>query len=135
MSEIPLENIFNEEPTNEVFIEKGSNGGETKEVKVSVGDPSNVVTSTSTTRVVTTSRTVVKSDGGAPVTTVEKKLIVNGEEQPVDSNLLSPPPADFEVEEKEDASEEGRLLQLFQLRPELYVGIGEMSKKRLRVIQ
>ncbi|XP_028391050.1 alpha-adducin-like isoform X2 [Dendronephthya gigantea] len=107
MSEIPLESIFNEEPTNEVFIEKGSNGGETKEMKLSDdGDATNVVTSTST-RVVTTSRTVVKSDGGAPVTTIEKKLIVNGEEQPVDSNLLSPPPVEVEVEEKEDVSEEG----------------------------
>jgi ribosomal protein S4E len=102
MSEIPLESIFNDELTNdsEVFVEKGSNGGETKEAK-----PGETVSSTST-RVVTTSRTVVKSDG-APVTTVEKKVIVNGEEQPVDSNLLSPPALDVEVEEKEDGSEEG----------------------------
>lgn len=102
MSEIPLESIFNDELTNdsEVFVEKGSNGGETKEAK-----PGETVLSTST-RVVTTSRTVVKSDG-APVTTVEKKVIVNGEEQPVDSNLLSPPALDVEVEEKEDGSEEG----------------------------
>lgn len=103
MSEIPLESIFNEEPTNEseVFIEKGSNGGETKETK-----PGENVTTTST-RIVTTSRTVVKGDG-APVTTVEKKVIVNGEEQPVDSNLLSPPALDVEVEEKDDGSEEGK---------------------------
>lgn len=103
MSEIPLESIFNEEPTNEseVFIEKGSNGGETKETK-----PGENVTTTST-RIVTTSRTVVKGDG-APVTTVEKKVIVNGEEQTVDSNLLSPPALDVEVEEKDDGSEEGK---------------------------
>lgn len=102
MSEIPLESIFNDEPNDdsEVFVEKGSNGGETKEAK-----PGETVSSTST-RVVTTSRTVVKSDG-SPVTTVEKKVIVNGEEQPVDSNLLSPPAVDVEVEEKEDGSEEG----------------------------
>ena len=101
MSEIPLESIFNDETTNEVFIEKGSNGGETKEAK-----PGETGSSTST-RVVTTSRTVVKNDG-SPVTTVEKKVIVNGDEQPVDSNLLSPPPVDVEVEEKE-GSEEGKL--------------------------
>lgn len=102
MSEIPLESIFNEEPTNdsELFIEKGSNGGETKETK-----PGENVTTTST-RIVTTSRTVVKGDG-SPVTTVEKKVIVNGEEQPVDSNLLSPPAVEVEVEEKDDGSEEG----------------------------
>jgi ribosomal protein S4E len=103
MSEIPLESIFNDDNiTNdsEVFVEKGSNGGETKETK-----PGEPVSSTST-RVVTTSRTVVKGDG-SPVTTVEKKVIVNGEEQPVDKNLLSPPAVDVEVEEKEDGSEEG----------------------------
>ena len=106
MSEIPLESIFNDEPTNDsVFIEKGSNGGETKEPR-----PVEAVTSTST-RVVTTSRTVVKSDG-SPATTVEtKKVIVNGEDQPLDSNLLSPPPTDVnvEVEEKENGSEEGKV--------------------------
>ena len=104
MSELPLESFFNEENLNndsEVFIEKGSNGGETKESK-----PEEKKTSTST-RVVTTSRTVVKNDG-SPVTTVEKKVIVNGEEQPVDSNLLSPPAVDVEGEEKEDGSEDGK---------------------------
>ena len=108
MSEIPLESIFNDESTtnDSVFIEKGSNGGETKESK-----PGETVTSSTSTRVVTTSRTVVKTDG-SPVTTVEtKKVIVNGEEQPVDSNLLSPPAVDvdIEVEEKENGSEEGKL--------------------------
>ena len=104
MSEIPLESMFEDDNVNdssEVFIEKGSNGGETKETK-----PEEKVSSTST-RVVTTSRTVVKSDG-SPATTVEKKVFVNGEEQPADRNLLSPPAVDVEVEEKEEGSEEGK---------------------------
>lgn len=111
MSEIPLESIFNDVPykESEVFIEKGSNGGETKEAK-----PGELVSSTST-RVVTTSRTVVKSDGSSPVTTVEKKVIVNGEEQPLDRNLLSPPAVEVDVEEKEDGSEEGTVCTLLSV--------------------
>ena len=104
MSEIPLESLSDDMTSEEaeVFIEKGLNGAETKEVKP--GSEGEATTSTST--IVTTSRTVVKGDG-SPVTTVEKKVVVNGEEQPVDTNLLSPP-VETEVDDKaEEGSEEG----------------------------
>ena len=97
MSEIPLESLFDDVPSKEpeLFIEKGLNDAETKEAKPD----------SSGTIIVTTSRTVVKGDG-SPVTTVEKKVVVNGEEQPVDTNLLSPP-VETEVDEKtEEGSEE-----------------------------
>ena len=106
MSEIPLENIFDDASSKEpeIFVEKGLNDAETKEMKP---DASGTATSTTTsTRVVTTSRTVVKGDG-SPVTTVEKKVIVNGEEQPVDTNLLSPPIEAEADERAEEESEEG----------------------------
>ena len=104
MSEIPLESLSDDMTSEEaeVFIEKGLNGAETKEVKP--GSEGEATTSTST--IVTTSRTVVKGDG-SPVTTVEKTVVVNGEEQPVDTNLLSLP-AETEVNETtEEGSEEG----------------------------
>ena len=104
MSEIPLDSLFDDIASKEpeLFIEKGLNDAETKEAKP---DSSGTTTSSSTT-IVTTSRTVVKGDG-SPVTTVEKKVVVNGEEQPVDTNLLSPP-VETEVDDKaEEGSEEG----------------------------
>ncbi|WP_395241757.1 hypothetical protein, partial [Salmonella sp. s51933] len=101
MSEIPLENIFNDEDS--VFIEKGLKDAEVKEVKPTVVTTTEVTTievmpneddGMISKQVVTTSRTVVKGDGS-----VEEKVIVNGEEQPLDMNLLSPP-VEVEVEEK-----------------------------------
>lgn len=135
MSEIPLESLFDEVTVEEpeVFIEKGSNGAETKEVKRGSGGGKATASfsTSSSTRIVTMSRTVVKSDG-SPVTTVEKTLLVNGEEQPVETNLLSPPGLETEGSE-ESGDKEGSGDKGEAGRQEEVEGAAEGGKPRQKV--